>query len=192
MSRDVKRPGRFLVTVALGAAALSCSLLRGRPGGDDPAVPGPQDPSVCDAPGLTWKTGSKTNYTSYPEPGSEECIVYSGCKYEGRFSACPGKQSIAWVKAQNIAAFFPDFASVRLHDLCIRAGGKTMVVTVYDTCADSDCNGCCTRNQGQADALIDLESFTNARFSVPDGPVTWADLGPTKAPVGCQTTPATP
>ena len=54
---------------------------------------GPQDPSVCDAPGLTWRTGSKTNYTSYPEPGSEECIVYSGCKYEGRFAACTGARS---------------------------------------------------------------------------------------------------
>jgi hypothetical protein len=167
------------------AGALSCSLLGGRPGGGGEAG-GAQDPSACDAPGLVWKTGSKTNYTSYPEPGSEECIVYSGCKYEGLFAACTGKKPIAWVKSQNIAAFFPGFESVRLHDLCIRAGGKTMVVTVYDTCADSDCNGCCSRNQGRADALIDLESFTNARFGVPDGPVQWADLGPTRSTGACQ------
>jgi len=134
-------------------------------------------PLGCDSPGLVWKTGSKTNYTSYPEPGSEECIKYSGCKYQGLFSACgEQRKSLAWVKAHNIAAFFP-LGRMELHNLCIRSGNKTMEVTVYDTCGDADCDGCCTRNRGSAAALIDLESFTNERFGLKDGPIEWADLG---------------
>ena len=81
-------------------------------------------------------------------------------------------------------AAFPGFASLELHDLCLRRSDKTIVVTVLDTCADSDCSGCCTRNQGDEDALIDLESYTNARRSVEDGSIEWADLGPTQGD-GC-------
>jgi hypothetical protein len=72
-----------------------------------------------------------------------------------------------------------------VHDLCLRSGTKSIVVTVLDTCGDSDCNGCCTRNRGNADALIDIESFTNARWGVSDGRIQWADLGPTRGG-GCQ------
>jgi hypothetical protein len=134
-------------------------------------------PLTCDSPGLVWRTASKTNYTSYPDPGSEECIKYSGCKYQGLFSACGDqRKSQAWVKAHNIAALFP-LEDMALHNICIRAGDRTMEVTVYDTCGDHDCNGCCTRNKGRADALIDLESFTNQRFGRPDGRIQWADLG---------------
>ena len=133
----------------------------------------------CDAPGLVWKTGSKTNYTSYPDPGSPECIEYNGCLWEGLFAACDGKKTEAWVAAHNIVAAFPDFAVLELHDLCLKSGTKTIVVTVLDTCADSDCSGCCTENQGTADELIDVESYTDARWGVPDGPIQWADLGPT-------------
>jgi hypothetical protein len=35
----------------------------------------------------------------------------------------------------------------------------------------------CTRNKGTADKLIDIESYTAARFGVPDGRIQWADLG---------------
>ena len=124
-----------------------------------------------------WRTANKTNYTSYPEPGSEECIVYSGCKYQGLFNTCGDlRKSLAWVKSHNIAAFFP-LGKMGLHNLCLRAGSRTMEVTVYDTCGDHDCDGCCTKNRGSATALIDLESFTNERFGVKDGPIEWADLG---------------
>jgi hypothetical protein len=141
--------------------------------------------SGCDAPGLTWKTGSKTNFTSYPDPGSEECIKYSGCMYEGQFAACNKTEPVSWVMSHNIVAAFPDFTSLKLHDLCLKSGSKTIVVTVLDTCGDNDCSGCCTKNKGNADELIDVESFTNARWGVPDGRIQWADLGPTKG-MGCQ------
>jgi len=166
--------------------AIGCSTFTGRrPDLPPEAVVQARDVSACDAPDLVWKTGNKTYYESYPEPGSEECIVYSGCQYEGMFAACPEKKPESWVQAHNIAAFFPGFESMKQHDLCIRAGNRTMVVTVYDTCGDADCDGCCTQNRGNADALIDLEKYTNARFGLPDGRIQWADLGPT-ASAGCE------
>lgn len=146
----------------------------GRPGSDP-----------CQAPGLKWHTGAKTNYTSYPDPGSEECLKYSGCEYEGLFSACPKKRTIEWVQAHNIVAVFPDFNQLKLHDLCLRSGKKTIVATVLDQCADSDCSGCCTENRGSAEQLIDVESFTDARWGIEDGPIEWADLGATQGS-GCQ------
>ena len=139
--------------------------------------------SGCDSAGLTWKSANKTNYTSYPEPGSDECVKYSGCLYEGLFEACDKKQTLDWVKAHNIVAAFP-LKGLELHDLCLKSGNKTIVVTVYDTCGDSDCNGCCTQNKGNKDELIDIESFTDQRWGVDDGAIQWADLGPTKGP-GC-------
>jgi hypothetical protein len=100
--------------------------------------------------------------------------------YQGMFQACSGVKSKDWVSRHNIAAFFP-LGNMSLHDLCLKSSsGKTIVVTVFDTCGDGDCGGCCTQNKGSADALIDLESFTNDRWGVSDGRITWADLGPTK------------
>jgi hypothetical protein len=75
--------------------------------------------------------------------------------------------------------------ALALHDLCLRSGSHEIVVTVLDECADSDCSGCCTQNKGSADELIDVESYTNARFMVDDGRIEWADLGPTKG-IGCK------
>ncbi|HEV8551051.1 MAG TPA: hypothetical protein VGQ57_18515, partial [Polyangiaceae bacterium] len=130
------------------------------------------------------KTANKTNYTSYPDPNSEECIKYNGCMWAGQFAACDGKKSESWVAAHNIVAAFPDFDALELHDLCLRAGNSRIIVTVLDTCGDSDCDGCCTENKGSADELIDVESYTNDRWGQGDGPIEWADLGPT-ATAGC-------
>jgi hypothetical protein len=138
----------------------------------------------CSDPSLTWKSANKTWYESYPDPGSEECIKYNGCTWAGQFSACDGKKPEAWVQAHNIVSAFPDFDTLQLHDLCLRSGDKTLVVTVLDTCGDDDCGGCCTQNRGDADELIDIESYTNDRWGVDDGRIEWADLGPTKGD-GC-------
>ncbi len=138
----------------------------------------------CSAAGLVWRTAQKTHYTSYPDPGSQECIQFNGCMWEGQFAACDSKQTEAWVAAHNVVAAFPDFASLELHDLCLRSGANTIVVTVLDTCGDSDCGGCCTQNQRDADELIDIESYTDQRWGVQDGRIEWADLGPTRTS-GC-------
>lgn len=133
--------------------------------------------SECDDPRLVWHSGNKTNYESYPDPGSEECIEFNGCEYVGMFSECENTMPERWVMAHDIAAVFP-LGDLGLHRICVRSGDATIVVTVLDTCADSDCDGCCTENLGDADALVDLEKYTNERFGVEDGEVQWADLGP--------------
>jgi hypothetical protein len=162
------------------------SVATDRGTGGSVSISSSDDPNGgCNAPGLIWKTGRKTNYESYPDPNSEECIEYHGCDYVGEFAACPQKHSEAWVQAHNIASVFPHLDALALHDLCVKSGNKTIVVTVLDACADTDCEGCCTENRGNADELIDLEKYTNQRFGVEDGPVQWADLGPTKG-AGCQ------
>jgi hypothetical protein len=143
----------------------------GSSGGSGPAT------SDCDSAGLTWKSARKTWYTSYPDPGSEECIEFNGCTWAGEFAFCDGKKSEAWVMAHDIVAVFPS-TGLDLHDICIKKGQKTMVVTVLDTCGDSDCNGCCTENRGDADRLIDLEKYTNQRWGLDDGAIQYADLGP--------------
>lgn len=156
----------------------------GSAGGTAAGGSGGSTNSGCDTPGLTWKSANKTNYTSYPDPGSEECIKFNGCAYEGQFAACDKTESKAWVSSHNIVSVFPDLNKLALHDLCLKSGSKTIVVTVLDECADSDCSGCCTQNKGNKDELIDIESFTDARWGVDDGPIQWADLGPTKG-MGC-------
>ena len=151
----------------------------GHPSVGGTAAGGSSSTAACNNSALTWKSANKTNYTSYPDPGSEECIKYNGCTWAGQFAACDGTKSETWVAAHSIVSLFPDFAALMLHDLCLRKGQNTIVVTVLDTCADSDCSGCCTQNKGSASELIDIESYTDARWGVPDGSIEWADLGPT-------------
>jgi hypothetical protein len=137
----------------------------------------------CAAAGLEWKTARKTTYTSYPDPESEECVVYNGCTWAGWFAGCDNKQTEEWVASQSLAALFLNQAEgageYMHHELCIRSGDKTMIVTVYDTCSDTDCDGCCTENKADKDALLDLESATNTAWGLPDGAIEWADLGTT-------------
>lgn len=76
---------------------------------------------VCEGSALRWRSARKTNYTSYPDPGSDECVKFNGCMWAGQFSACDDKKSKAWVEGHNIVAMFPDFKSLKLHDLCLRA-----------------------------------------------------------------------
>lgn len=151
-------------------------------GGDDSSIP-----VECRRGDLEWRTGRKTWFESYPDPNSDECTQNNGCKWAGKFAGCGQKMSEQWVMEHNIVAAYPDFRDLRLHDLCLRYGDNYIIVTVYDTCADSDCSGCCSRNQGDTDQLIDMEKYTNLRWDVkPDGNATieWADLGPSQDP-GC-------
>jgi hypothetical protein len=171
-------PGTGGETGTGGAAETGGSTGTGGGGTGDPLT----EPCAGMA-GLDWKTAITTNYESYPAPGSEECIKYSGCKYAGQFQACDGKHSEDWVMNHNIVAFFP-LGNMSLHDICLKSGSKSIRVTIYDTCGDGDCGGCCSDNKGSHDALIDLEKYTYQRFGVDDGEIEWADLGPTKGD-GC-------
>lgn len=151
-------------------------------GSDDSGIP-----AACRRDDLDWRSGRKTWYESYPDPDSDECHVNNGCTWAGKFAACKEKKPEAWVMEHNIVAAYPDFRDLELHDLCLRHGDSYIVVTVYDTCSNSDCGDCCERNQKQTDQLIDLENYTNLRWGVePEGNaiIEWADLGPTQGS-GC-------
>lgn len=153
-------------------------------GGDDPDDPDafddPDDPDAADWPDdgeLTWRSANLTNFTSYPETGSEECEDFSGCQWAGHFAFVDGQQPQSWVMSHNIAAVHSDDADqYALKTLRLRADGNTIDVIVYDMCADSDCDGCCTRNSSDTGFLIDIESFTAARFGVEHDIIQWACL----------------
>ena len=119
-------------------------------------------------PGLNWKTGNMTVYQSYPPPNSPECIQYGGCNHLGMFNNCPGTEPPAWVQSHNVVSFFDRQhltpTAVTPWRICLKYGNQSIVGVVLDTCSDSDCCGCCTQNQGAADALIDVELGLDSRF----------------------------
>ena len=116
-----------------------------------------------------WNKANLTYYTSYPEKGSEECKKYNGCKWAGRFSAVSGRKSREWVASHNIIAVHSkDYEALKLKKIMLRKGKKSIVATVYDQCADSDCKGCCTKNLRYGH-LIDIEENTMKRFGPHSG-----------------------
>ena len=154
-------------------------LARQREGHDVRAAWKPRDLRSVASDGLTWRTANLTHYTSYPEQGSDECINYSGCYWEGKFTAYGDyeKKPPAWVEAHNIASVrFDHFNKLAFRTLRLRAEKQEIDVVVYDSCADTDCSGCCTRNSRETGFLIDLEVHTASRFGVYDGVVEWACL----------------
>lgn len=132
---------------------------------------------IATAP-LIWKKADLTHYESYPDPGSEECLKYNGCQWEGMFAALDGKQTEAWVKANNIIAVHSkDFTRYKLKTLRLKKGTRTIDAKVYDMCADSDCDGCCTDNASETGFLIDIEKYTKARFNgIGQGVIEWTCL----------------
>jgi hypothetical protein len=128
-------------------------------------------------PGPGWKVASVTTYTSYPEcctnsvVDQTECTDFSACDYQGLFAFLPDRQSKEWVQNNAVCAFFTTHGDLDTYkNQVIRidkrsTDGSSIVVecNVVDTCADSDCNGCCTTNAGQAGYLIDMEYWTVLR-----------------------------
>lgn len=131
-----------------------------------------------------WKRATATYFHSYPPccPGSptynsgaskSECSDFNGCTWMGQFAGA-GKQSFQWVKNNNIVSFFELGqtegswnAKWKGRRILLRnpRTGKTMVATILDRCADSDCKGCCSENARQNGGyLVDLEVFTAQRF----------------------------
>jgi hypothetical protein len=149
-------------------------------GGDDGADDGSDDGTGGDGDGnLTWRRANLTNFTSYPDPDSEECREYNGCTWAGQFAFVDGTQPESWVRSHNIAAVHSrDAGMYKLKTLRLRQGLHQLDVKVYDMCSDSDCSGCCTRNAnaGGIGFLIDIESYTMDRFGSGDGVVEWACL----------------
>jgi hypothetical protein len=189
--------GAALVVVACGADETASGPAVDRPSSSDGStertVPGPAPdsgtsdsdgaaPAVvaeagADAANLQWRQANLTNFESYPDPGSDECVEYNGCTWAGQFAALTGKQPESWVQANNIVAVHSkDFATYELKTLRLRQGTKQIDVKVYDMCADSDCSGCCTANSRETGFLIDVEKYTMQRFGTGSGVVDWACL----------------
>ncbi|HVR60564.1 MAG TPA: hypothetical protein VMU50_01630 [Polyangia bacterium] len=160
--------------VSTGGGGGGSSGSGGTSGADAPGGTG----GMIDNATLTWKAATLTDFTSYPDPGSAECIQFSGCMYEGMFAAFGDEvKSQQWVMDHNIASVHQkDFNMYVGRTLRLRKDDKMIDVVVYDECSDSDCNGCCTRNAMPSGFLIDIEKYTFMRFGVPDGQIEWACL----------------
>ena len=128
-----------------------------------------------------WNKANLTWYISCPDPGSEECVVYNGCEWAGYFAGLPDQQTEEWVSEHNIISIHEkDWGKYKLKTFRLRQNGRTIDATVYDKCADSDCEGCCTQNAGELGFLIDIESYTCERLSGTkdgcDGVIEWTCL----------------
>ncbi len=125
-----------------------------------------------------WHQANLTWYTSWPEPGSEECIEYNGCTWAGYFAGVEGQMTEEWVSQHNIIAVHEkDWKKYKLKTFRLRKDGATIDAVVYDMCSDSDCDGCCTENAGDIGFLIDIEKYTRERFDGNgDGVVEWTCL----------------
>ncbi len=114
------------------------------------------------------------------DPGApkDECQDYSGCKYMGDFAAFmtdsnpDGHKSIDYVKTHNLVSFF-DATDPKGNNFDTKWARKTIQITktynsktytfnatIADTCLDSDCSGCCTKNAGTTGFLVDVEYYT--------------------------------
>lgn len=124
-----------------------------------------------------WRVARLTNYESYPDPNSEECLKYSGCEWAGQFFGLEEEQDENWVMNNNIIAVHEkDWNEFGMKKVKMRLDGNEIIATAYDVCSDSDCEGCCTNNLGPANEnggryLIDIEKYTMERFGVGDGDV---------------------
>ena len=133
------------------------------------ALAAPVTAQTCEA---AWHKAALTHYTSYPDPGSEECLAYNGCTWAGQFYGLSERQSADWVARHNIAAVHAkDWDWLGMRVLRLRQGDREIAVQVIDICADADCDGCCTENLGGDGYLIDIEVATMARFGAGAGVV---------------------
>ena len=128
-----------------------------------------------------WNKAYLTWYISWPDPGSEECVVYNGCEWAGYFAGLENQQTEQWVSEHNIISIHEkDWDKYKLKTFRLRQNGRTLDAVVYDMCSDSDCEGCCTQNAGDLGFLIDIESYSCARLSgkkdACDGVVEWICL----------------
>ena len=128
-----------------------------------------------------WNKANLTWYIAWPDPGSEECVKYNGCQWAGYFAGISGQQTEEWVSQHNIISIHEkDWDKYKLKTFRLRQNGRTIDAVVYDKCADSDCDGCCTQNAGQLRFLIDIESYSCERLTGDkegcDGVVEWTCL----------------
>jgi hypothetical protein len=162
--------------VAMPASSSSLEIVSSESVADTDLV----ESSSAEAPvaDTVWNRANLTWYTSWPEPGSEECEDYNGCTWAGWFAGLEEQQTEEWVSEHNIIAVHEkDWDTYKLKTFRLRKNGHTIDAVVYDMCSDSDCDGCCTQNAGKIGFLIDIESYTRKRFNnYGSGVVEWTCL----------------
>ena len=176
-------------TLASSGTALSSDAVSSA-GTVDPSSAAPESSAVLESsssvaenvPADTiWNKAYLTWYISWPDPGSEECVKYNGCEWAGYFAGIEGQQTEQWVSEHNIISIHEkDWDKYNGKTFRLRQNGHIIDAVVYDKCADSDCEGCCTQNAGNLGFLIDIESYSCERFSGSkegcDGIVEWTCL----------------
>jgi hypothetical protein len=153
-----------------------------------------QEQLVTDSNSLSG-VASWTYYNSYPaccknnpnydpKASKEECEDYSGCKYSGDFAAI-GHKSFDYVKNNNLVAFYDNSDPKGTHfnskyggkKIKVTHGSKSFTALIADTCGNSDCNNCCTKNSKPSGYLLDMEYYTVMRnfgaTSVVDGQISF-------------------
>mmetsp|Transcript_6319 Transcript_6319/g.7853 ORF Transcript_6319/g.7853 Transcript_6319/m.7853 type:complete len:234 (+) Transcript_6319:35-736(+) len=124
-------------------------------------------------------TGSVTTYESYAKccpsnpnydenADKSECDDYSACDYPGEFAAFDNPVSYEYVTTHNLVAFFDKndpngdkfLENYGNKTIILTKNGITFNATIVDTCADSDCNGCCSKNAKPSGYLVDIEYNT--------------------------------
>ncbi len=141
----------------------------------------PKSSAATAAADTIWNKANLTWYISWPDPGSEECVKYNGCEWAGYFAGLEDQQTEEWVSQHNIISIHEkDWDKYKLKTFRLRQNGRSIDAVVYDKCADSDCDGCCTQNAGQLGFLIDIESYSCERLTGDkegcDGVVEWVCL----------------
>ena len=176
-------------TPASSETALSSDAVSSA-GAVDPSSAAPESSAILESSSSTtaaasadtvWNKAYLTWYISWPDPGSEECVKYNGCEWAGYFAGIEGQQTEQWVSEHNIISIHEkDWDRYNGKTFRLRQNGHTIDAVVYDKCADSDCEGCCTQNAGNLGFLIDIESYSCERFSGSkegcDGIVEWTCL----------------
>jgi hypothetical protein len=122
-----------------------------------------------------------TTYTSYApcctggawynaSADTTECTQYSACSYLGTFAALNSTLTFDQVKTSNIVAFFDKNNPTKFNSMYankkiqIKYGTVVFNATILDTCADTDCGGCCSQNADQTTGyLLDMEYWTVMR-----------------------------
>ena len=109
----------------LGSAVLAIALL-GACSDDNSSSPAPESSSAQlpessaeiesseSSTDTVWNRAALTWYTSWPEPGSEECEDYNGCTWAGWFAGLEDQQTEEWVSEHNIIAVHEKDGTMRM------------------------------------------------------------------------------
>merc|ERR1712039_1158227 len=131
--------------------------------------------SGCEA---GWTAASWTWYKSYaeccpdnpnydPNADNSEGELYNACRWSGYFAYVNGQRPYEWVASTDIIAFFSSYGDNQAYGnkrLRMKINTTVLEAEVLDTCGDSDCNGCCTRNSQPSGYLLDMEEHTVVRY----------------------------